>query len=153
MSIGRDIYCDTRLILAKLEQRFPEGALGAQQPDQKAVESLLQKWTIDGGVFNRASELIPTDLPLLKDPKFTNDREENSGRSWKKADIEERRPEALTDMRGMFDFLESTLLADGREWVLKTEKPSLADIEGKWDQHLYAYRSTTNCRSSQGDFP
>lgn len=35
MSIGRDIYCDTRLILQKLEEKFPNGALGASQPDQK----------------------------------------------------------------------------------------------------------------------
>lgn len=131
MSIGRDVYCDTRLILSKLEERFPDGALGARQPEQKAIQELLAKWTIDGGVFNRAAELIPTDMPLLNDPKFTKDREENSGRSWAKDDVAKRRPEALADMREMFAFLEGTLLADGREWILKTEKPSMADIEGK----------------------
>lgn len=129
MSIGRDVYCDTRLILAKLENKFPEGALGAQQADQKAVEKLLEKWTIDGGVFARAAELIPTDMPLLNDPKFTKDREDHTGRSWAKADIAKKRPEALADVRDMFSFLENTLLADGRDWILKTEKPSLADIE------------------------
>ena len=45
MSIGRDIYCDTRLILHKLDEKFPSGALGACQPDQKAVEKLLESWT------------------------------------------------------------------------------------------------------------
>ena len=40
------------------------------------------------------------------------------------------RPEALTHIRDGFEFLENGLLADGREWILKTEKPALADIEG-----------------------
>ncbi len=131
MTIGRDVYCDTRLILSKLEERFPSGSLGAQQPEQKAVEELLQKWSIDGGVFNRAAQLIPVDMPLLNDPKFTKDRENFSGRSWDKTDIAKMRPEALAEMRQMFSFLETTFLSDGRDWILKTEKPSLSDIEGR----------------------
>ena len=131
MSIGRDVYCDTRLILSKLEQRFPDGALGAQQPEQRAIQELLERWTVDGGVFTRAAELIPTDMPLLNDPKFTKDREELSGRSWAKDDLAKKRAEALADMKEMFSLLETTLLADDREWILKTQKPSLADIEGK----------------------
>ena len=45
MSIGRDIYCDTRLILQKLEERFPSGALGALEPDQKALVRLYSEVT------------------------------------------------------------------------------------------------------------
>ncbi|KAI9872083.1 MAG: hypothetical protein M1830_002087, partial [Pleopsidium flavum] len=135
MSIGRDVYCDTRLILAKLESKFPEGALGAEQADQKALEKLLEKWTIDGGVFARAAQLIPTDMPLLNDPRFTKDREEYTGRSWATANIVRMRPEALADVRDMFAFLETTLLADGRDWILKTENASLADIEAVWPFH------------------
>lgn len=45
--------------------------------------------------------------------------------------IEKARPEHLNYIRNSFEFLETTLLADGRDWVLKTEKPSLADIEGE----------------------
>ena len=130
MSIGRDIYCDTRLILQKLEERFPEGALGASQPDQRAIEKLLEKWCIDGGVFMRAAQLIPPEIPLLNDPKFTKDREDFTGRSWAKSDVSKARPEALAAMREAFDFLETGLLSDGREWVLKTQGPSMADIEG-----------------------
>ncbi|MCJ1340007.1 hypothetical protein MMC09_005301 [Bachmanniomyces sp. S44760] len=135
MSIGRDIYCDTRIILQTLEERFPKATLGATEPDQKAVEVLLEKWTIDGGIFNRAAQLIPTEAPMLKDPKFTKDREDLSGRSWKKADMERLRPEALAAIRDAFDFLEAGLLADGRDWILKTQKPSLADIESIWPFH------------------
>jgi len=123
------------LIIEKLEARFPDGALGATEPDQKAIEKLLEKWCIDGGVFNRASQLIPPETPLLNDPKFKKDREELSGRSWDKKNIKEMRPEAISHIRDAFIFLETGLLADNREWILKTEKPSLADIEAIWPFH------------------
>jgi glutathione S-transferase len=136
MAIGRDVYCDTRLMLDKLEQLFPDGSLGASQPDQRAVQKLLEKWTIEAGIFARATQLIPTSMPLLNDPKFTKDREDFSGRSWDKEQIEAMRPEAIAHIRDGFSFLEKTLLADEREWILKTNKPSLADIEGKAHLHL-----------------
>ena len=84
MSIGRDIYCDTRLILQKLEERFPSGALGALEPDQKALEKLLESYTSDGGIFVRATQSLPVEMPLMNDPKFVKDREEFMGRSWAK---------------------------------------------------------------------
>ncbi|KAL8987840.1 MAG: hypothetical protein Q9177_003003 [Variospora cf. flavescens] len=134
LSIGRDIYCDTRLILDKLEERLPSGKLGASQPEQKAIEKLLEKWTVDG-VFPRAAQLIPPAMPLLNDPKFVQDRKDMTGRSWAKPAIAEGRPEALAHMREFFQLLESTILADGRDWVLNTEKPTLADIHAVWPFH------------------
>jgi glutathione S-transferase len=133
MSIGRDIYCDTRIILRKLEELFPNGALGATNPEEKGIERLLEIWSIEAGIFNRASQLIPSDMPLFKDPKFAKDREDLTGRSWSKEQIDSNRPEALVAVRNAFKLLETTLLADGRSWILKTDKPSLADIEGKQD--------------------
>ncbi|KAL8674184.1 MAG: hypothetical protein Q9168_001435 [Polycauliona sp. 1 TL-2023] len=135
LSIGRDIYCDTRLILQKLEERFPSDAIGASTPEQKAVQKLLEKWTIDGGVFSRAAQAIPPEMPLLNDPKWVKDREEYMGRSWAKEDVAKGRPEALAHLREAFELLESTLLADGRHWILKTKQPSLADIDGIWPFH------------------
>lgn len=129
LSMGRDIYCDSRLILQKLEERFPSGALGASQPDQKALEKLLEKWVIDGGVFVRSTQLITTVLPLLRDPNFLKDREDYFGNGWTGSAFVKKRPEALVHIRDAFDFLETGLLADGRQWILRTENPSLADIE------------------------
>lgn len=130
LAAGRDLYCDTPLILKKLEEWYPDGALGAQTGDQKALEILLQQW-IDGTVFGYAASLIPTNVPLLNDPKFIKDREDYSGRSWSKEIIEKMAPAALVEIVAAFEFLESTLLADGRQWLLGSEKPSLADIEGE----------------------
>ena len=131
MSIGRDVYCDSRLILRKLEEHFPNSQLGASSAEEKAIEKLFEIWTLEAGLFPRASQLIPADMPLLKDPKFAKDREDYSGRSWSKEQIVAGRPEALSVIRSAFKVLETTLLADGRKWVLKTEQPTLADIEGK----------------------
>jgi hypothetical protein len=50
MAIGKDVYMDTRLILRKLEELFPEDALGATSEDQKALEKLLEIWTVDSGM-------------------------------------------------------------------------------------------------------
>lgn len=132
LSIGRDIYYDTRLILSQLEQSFPASskypALSSQE--NKGLEALLEKFTVDAGVFMRAAQCLPSELPALKDEKFLRDREEFSGASWKKEDRERQKPEALVHLRSAFDLLES-LLNDGRQWIAGTEKISLADIHGK----------------------
>ena len=129
LSIGKDIYNDTRLILKKLEEFYPSAPrISATSPDQCAIERLLDHWAIDSGLFTRAAQLIPADLPFSKDPKVAKDRQDFSGGRWGNA--EKARPEALVEIRSSFELLETTLLADGRDWILKTEGPSLADIEG-----------------------
>ncbi|KAF2430790.1 hypothetical protein EJ08DRAFT_633215 [Tothia fuscella] len=136
LSIGRDFYCDTRLILRKLDSKFPPG-LSSDDPNLKALERLLERWTVDAGIFGRAVQLIPTDLPNMRDPKFHKDREAFSGRigGWDKEKMEKARPEAVVHIRDAFELMESTLLADGRDWVFKTEKPSMGDIEAVWPFH------------------
>ncbi|KAL1385707.1 glutathione S-transferase [Phyllosticta capitalensis] len=132
MAIGRDIYCDTRLMLRKLEEQFPQGALGATGGEHKAIQHLLNRWVTDGGVSMRAVGLMPPSLPILQDPKFLKDRQDFLGRPLSKETIEQGRPEAIVALRDAFELLESTLLADGRSWVLQTEGPSLGDIEAIW---------------------
>jgi len=139
MAIGRDIYLDTRLMIEKLEALFPPStehpSISATTNDQKALERLLSLWNIDAGIFVRASQLLPTNLPLMKDAKFTKDREQLSGRSWNTENLEKGRPEAVAEIKSGIAMLENTLLVDGRDWVLGTEKPSLADIEAIWPYH------------------
>jgi hypothetical protein len=72
VAIGRDIYTDTRLILRKLEEFFPDAPqISTSSLEHKAFERLLENWTIDGGIFNRGSQLIPADSPLMKDSKVS----------------------------------------------------------------------------------
>lgn len=128
MAIGKDVYCDTRIIFRKLEKLFPDGRIGATSPDGWAVQKLLEIWHVEGPLFSRGAASMP--LGVFSDPKFSKDREQMTGRPWNAEAMEKFRPEALTYVRSAFSFLEK-LLADGRQWIISTSQPSLADIEGK----------------------
>lgn len=133
MVIGKDVYCDTRIILRKLEELYPEGKIGATTPDQQALQKLLEVWHVEAGLFGRGAQSMP--LSVFKDETFAKDREQFSGRPWNLEAMEKTRPEALVYVRNAFAFLEN-LLADDREWILKTKQPSLSDIEGKYQANL-----------------
>jgi glutathione S-transferase len=144
LAIGRDIYNDTRLILRKLEQLYPDAtSISTYSPDQRAIQLLLESWTVDS-LFARAALLIPVNLPAMNDAAFLKDRREYSGRPWAKDTMEKMRPEALVEVRSAFELLETTLLGDGRDWILKTDGPSLADIEGMGSL-LYNYAEWYIC--------
>lgn len=131
MSIGRDVYCDTRLMIQKLEKLFPVDPLGAKEPYDKGVQQLLENWTIEGGPFWNVAKLLPPDLEgVTADPLWRKDREELTGVKWDAKMLDANRAEALAHVRHYLDLLENTFLADGREWILGTSKPSLADIHG-----------------------
>ncbi|KAG9243261.1 hypothetical protein BJ878DRAFT_424010 [Calycina marina] len=136
LAIGRDIYNDTRLILAKLDVFFPPCAAHpslAPPPAAQPLVKLLEHWAVDSGLFNRAAQLIPADLPFSMDTKLQEDRREFSGGRW--VSMERIRPEALVDVRGAFEFLEGRLLGDGRAWLVEGKGPSMAEIEGIWPFH------------------
>ncbi|KAL0942470.1 glutathione s-transferase [Colletotrichum truncatum] len=136
LSIGRDVYLDTRLMLRKLESIYPSRPrLGASKPDQAALERLLEALTIDGGVFSNAINLLPTSLPMLRDPAWFKDRSGYAGVKLSAEVMERNKPQAVNEVRRHMEFLETTLLADGRDWVLKTDGPGLADIEAVWLVH------------------
>jgi len=134
LSIGRDIYCDTLLILEKLESIYPSTSGGYRSITAKggsdyALERLFEKWT-DTVVFQAAAAVIPSSLDLMKDPQFQKDREELWGRSWGKEEQDKLRPKGLADMRANFELLELTL-GDGREWISGSEGPMMVDIHGE----------------------
>lgn len=138
MSIGRDVYLDTRLILQKLETLPATGPkLGAAEgTEQRAIESLLEVLNIDAGVFMWAAYILPRDLPIFKDPNFLKDRADFLKDTSAISDTSlAARYEALSEIRNAFELLEKTLLADGRVWILKTDSPSLADIVAIWPFH------------------
>jgi len=122
LSIGRDVYLDTRLIIEKLEAAFPPSpgspyrALSAPSttPEHAAITYLLGRITIDtGGLFTHAAKLIPSSLPLTKDPAFRKDRADFF--SEQRAMAQESRPEAVNEIKQAALFLEAGLLADGRD--------------------------------------
>ena len=132
------MYLDTRLILQKLEALYPPSnahpSLAAPSSDARAVERLLSFYATDGGLFAAGVMMLP-NLPQMNDPRFLADRAEmmgapKDGPSPISPEARAaRRPEAVSTMRDAMELLETTLLADGRDWLLKTDRPTVADIE------------------------
>jgi glutathione S-transferase len=135
LSIGKDIYCDTLLILEKLEEVFPyrdgEVLRHGRTGTERALEKLLEKWT-DVVVFKYAAAAIPTSLDAIRDKTFIDDRTELWGRDWAVEHQDALRPEALTALRANVKFLEQDLLEDGRDWILGGEEMTLADVHAAW---------------------
>lgn len=140
LALGRDIYCDTLLIIEKLEAIYGPSSTGKaaykaisaprSDPTACALERLLEKWT-DTVVFKPAAACIPSSLELMQDPGFQKDREQLWGRPWSAEEQDALRPKGLADLRVNFDLLE-TLLGDGRQWILGgQEGPMLADVHGE----------------------
>lgn len=138
-AIGRDIYLDTRLILAKLESLpLPTPArLGATSPEQAALQQLLGAQTVAGGVFGWAIALLPPQLPIFTDPAWIADRTGFApGGGPLAAPTPPQRAEAVANLRVFARLLEDTVLAGaGRDWVLGGARPGVADIEAVWALH------------------
>lgn len=140
LSIGRDVYLDTRLILPKLEGLPAAGApplgAGTSDGDRRALQRLLGVLNNEAGPFVWAATLLPAHLPVFKDQAWIRDR---TGFFFPGAKISapsaQARAEAVADMRGVLELLETALLVDGRDWILGTEGPGLGDIEAVWLLH------------------
>jgi glutathione S-transferase len=133
LSIGRDVYLDTRLILQKLESMYPSKArLGADGGEHLAIQRLFEIYMVDS-IFQQATKLLPASLPMVRDKKFQEDRADFYGPRGPKGIA--HRPTAINEIKAVMRLLEDTLLADGRDWILNTQEPSLADIEAVWPVH------------------
>jgi glutathione S-transferase len=135
LSIGRDIYCDTLIMLEKLEELYPYSADEVKRHGktgtERALEKLLEKWT-DVVVFKYAAAAIPTTLEAVRDKGFVSDRTELWGRDWDPKHQDSLRPEGLTALRANVKFLEESVLEDGREWVLGGKEMTLGDVHAAW---------------------
>ncbi|KAJ1326392.1 glutathione S-transferase N-terminal domain-containing protein [Microdochium nivale] len=155
-TIGRDVYLDTRLIVSKLEALYPATAanpgISATTGDQRALEALISRVSIEfpGSLFSRGAQLMPPDSAFLRDPRFVRDRNQLvTGKPDAKAftpdNLRAGRPAALVEIARLAELLETTLLADGRDWVFGTGGgaggaaagggPSLGDIEAVFILH------------------
>jgi glutathione S-transferase len=135
LSIGKDVYCDSRLIISKLEELYPNSDLAPSTTAEAGVRKLFESYTVDGGIFENAVKLIPywTDASLLQNKAFLDDRQKlMGGRRMTKEAMEAGRPDGLQHMRQAFELLETTFLADGRDWILGAKGPTVADIDAVW---------------------
>ncbi|KAL3467017.1 hypothetical protein BJX64DRAFT_284165 [Aspergillus heterothallicus] len=137
LAIGRDVYLDSPKILERLERLDAEKPSFASQttPEQRGMERLLASYTLDTGHFlNIVKVLLPT-TPLISNEAFLKDRADmvGGGPNLNFADlVQATRPDAIVAVKNSIEFLETTLLADDRQWLANTDAPSLADIESVW---------------------
>ena len=132
MAIGRDIYIDTRLMLSKLESFFPENQLGdASNGFNAGFLDILEEWVIDGGFFPRTAGCIPTAAALVQKEEWMKDRSEGSGGMFNIEALRNNRGWCLSQLRIFFGMLEK-LLKDGRDWILETKGPGMAEIHAGW---------------------
>ncbi|KAL5044874.1 hypothetical protein BDW71DRAFT_185481 [Aspergillus fruticulosus] len=140
LSIGRDVYLDSPLILRTLER--VEGAqppfAPAATPEQRALEQLLAKFTLETSLFKNIVQVLLPKTPLIHNEAFMKDRVDmmGGGPGFDFANfVLATRPDAIVEVKAAVELLETTLLADGRQWLAGTEAPSLADIEMVWPLH------------------
>ncbi|KAI0406054.1 glutathione S-transferase [Xylaria palmicola] len=157
LSIGRDVYVDSRLIFRKLEALYPPSAAhpgisaahaAAGTPEQVALERLLGARATDPAFFRAFVQCMPARV--FADPAFLRDRAAMNGIDLDQATagaspfaaeaLDRARPEVLGFARRWVRELEEGLLADGRPWILDSNNgnnggPSLADIETAWLLH------------------
>ncbi|KAG9187909.1 hypothetical protein G6011_05780 [Alternaria panax] len=134
MAVGKDVYCDSRLIVSKLESLYPNSALSPYTPTEIGIRKLFESWTIDGGIFANSVKMMPywQEASFLSNKAFVDDRQKLTGRRFTVEALEAGRPDGAQHLQQAFDMLETTFLADGREWILSTQEPSLADIDAVW---------------------
>ena len=128
LQIGAEIYCDTALILKKLEQRFPEPPL--INAGQEGTQSMIASWTDRqwfhlsvGLVFGSNADKIPDALK--------KDREAMTGRSYGGAELVEKLPMLKDQWRAHLSWVEERLTA-GRgagagSWLFGS-KPGMSDV-------------------------
>jgi glutathione S-transferase len=127
LAIGHHVYCDSRLILQVLQERYPLHRIPMSGSD-KAIQRLLQDWMNDQ-IFSHATNCLPFERsPTASNSAFLDDRSEAFGRPFRIEDMIKKRPESYGYIRAMFQTLES-FLEDGRDWIIGSAKPSVADID------------------------
>ncbi len=122
LQIGADVYCDTLLIFAELERRFPEPTL--YPGGQTGLASILSWWA-DTTTFIAAASIATSIIGDGVPPQFIEDRiafmKHDFSRAASLRDLEVNRQRVGAQMRNLSSML------DGRSFLLGDE-PSVADL-------------------------
>lgn len=137
LAIGRDVYLDTRHILAKLDELEPgKGARlsVATTPEQKAHQQLFQAFSIGSDISRCIIQLIMCQPRGMMPPEFVKDRADliSGAAFFQPKALEAMKPDAIRNVKNGFELLEQTLVSDGRQWLLGTAGPSVDDVKMVW---------------------
>lgn len=92
---------------------------------------------MDSGLVRYVVIIVLAGSPVLRNAAFIKDRMDllRGAIPLSEDALAASKPEAINEVKNITKLLETTLLADGRQWILNTETPSLADIEMAWPLH------------------
>jgi glutathione S-transferase len=153
MQIGADIYCDTQLIAAELERRFP---LPSIFPDGNPGLGLaLGSWANGPYVVTSVAIYMGADNPFAGDLTLPEHFHEDRKKMWKTQFDTDTLGPRLAGYRSVLDAHTEFLnmqLADGRAFMTGT-KPSFVDMHAMWDPwFLYAF-APAEAERAYGRFP
>ncbi|KAL9087352.1 MAG: hypothetical protein Q9159_003698 [Coniocarpon cinnabarinum] len=128
LAIGKDVYCDTSIILEALEQAFPDTQRSlypraADGRDNRAIIRGFQSYWTDRPLFRVATGLLPS---VVWRTRFGQDRAGLIGHPLDPDKLEAKIPRNLAHLDLHLSLIEPQLASGG--WLFQTETPSLADI-------------------------
>jgi glutathione S-transferase len=131
--IGRDLYCDTSLIIEALEHFFPASAgygtvypafPGLDEWSYKGLARGFANFWIDKPLFRTTTGLIP---PSVWSTSFGQDRAQLVGHTLSAEKLGRKIPQNLAMLDSHLAMLEPGFKQQGK-WAIPTCTPSLADI-------------------------
>ncbi|KAF2726011.1 hypothetical protein K431DRAFT_259934 [Polychaeton citri CBS 116435] len=135
LAIGREVYCDTSLIIEALEHFFPssEGYPSLYPPtsggeDYRGLLRSLTSWWADRALFRVMTGLIPEEVWRTS---FGEDRGKLIGHPLDAEKLGKKRSENLARLDTQLSILEPVLTTNDetrKTWLLPTDSPSLADV-------------------------
>ena len=130
LTIGREVYCDTSLIIEALEYYFPSPAYGTVYPQslpwdyRPLARGFASFWT-DKPLFRTTTGLIPH---IVWESQFGVDRAQLIGHRLDAEKLKAKVPQNLAALDLHLSMLEPAFSTNFAKWMFPTETPSLADV-------------------------
>ncbi|KAF2648655.1 hypothetical protein K491DRAFT_698750 [Lophiostoma macrostomum CBS 122681] len=152
VAIGREVYCDTSLIIEALEHYFPvSGGWGTVYPKFDGIDEWVYRglargfasFWVDKPFFRTTTGLIPETVWTTS---FGQDRSALIGHPLDAKKLGDKLPQHLSNLDLHLSLLEPTLKSG--TWAIPTSAPSLADIslyyQLKWGLDISAGKGVEN---------
>lgn len=159
LAMGRDLYCDTSLIIEALEHFFPESEgyqslypTAADGRDYRPMMRGFASYWTDRPIFRVACGLMPASIWRSA---FGRDREGLIGHKIDADKLEKKIPENLSKLDMHLSILEPMFDTGDGGFVFSTPSPSLADLslfyELQWATDIAAGRTTQHITAGEAD--
>ncbi|KAF2001792.1 hypothetical protein P154DRAFT_619154 [Amniculicola lignicola CBS 123094] len=153
LAIGREIYCDTSLIIEALEHYFPTSeGWGTAYPEIEGVDGWVYRglvrgfasFWVDRPIFRATTGLIPASVWKTD---FGTDRAGLIGHKLDSEKLGKKLPQNLSTLDAHLELLEP-MFSGPNVWLLPTKTPSLADVslfyQLKWGSEISAGKGIYN---------